>query len=202
MPWAYSHVYVCFSSTKFSKILLMKKTGNSIGSRRKLRNMCLSSTWPQAGSFELLEGGFFLIHLSINQTMLVTYLKPQCLPLVCGIKSFKAHHELAVPPSWPHLPGAPSPITQGVPATVTFSLCQDMSWVPPIPSTWTCPSFPLAGTLSQQMLAWFCPSLHSVLCSNAMFWERPFLNIFSQIPPSSCSISPYYFIFFIALITT
>ena len=58
----------------------------------------------------------------------------QCLPLVRGIKSFKAHHELALPPPWPHLPGAPSPITQGVPATVTFSLCQDMPWVPPSPA--------------------------------------------------------------------
>ena len=107
----------------------------------------------------------------------------QCLPLMCGIKSFKDHHELALPPSWPHLPGAPVSCHSGCPSHSDLLIVPGQAMGTPIPSSWICPSFPLAGTLSWRMFGWFRRSLNSVLCSNAILWERPFLNIVSQTPP-------------------
>lgn len=125
--------------------------------------------------------------------MSVTYLKPQCLPLVCGIKSFKAHHELAVPHPDLCLTG----LILRVSSQSDLLIYARTSCEYPHPQHLSVPFFSWANSLLANA-CWVLSLTSSVLCSNAMSWERPFLNIFSQIPPNSCSISLPIFIFFLS----
>lgn len=130
--------------------------------------------------------------------MSVTHLKPQCLPLVCGIKSFKAHHELAVPPSSVTTSQEPSPSLR-VSSHSDLLIARHVMGTPH-PQHLNVPSFPQAGTL----LANACltvTSLSSLLKCHVLRDPSPQHSLSARYPQAHAP-SPYYFIFFIALITT
>lgn len=110
----------------------------------------------------------------------------QRLPITYGIQSFKAHHELALPPLWPAHPVSP-PCHSGLLTTIYLRAVPGHAKGTPISNIWTFSS--LCQELSS-LTYWFIPSLHTNHYSNAIPSKQPLLIIFSQIFPHSLSITP------------